>query len=399
MHRKICEQQAFSHGGYFPVQADSWDESHYLILASSFAGGCSSGSRTSSGNRRLRRGSSKGLSVSSDFHLSLDEAEKFANWLTSESQRQAINLKKITTSARQMHAENERHLLETMTELENVRGMVDQYMVDVDLAKLQAETERNRYEETVSKLDKVTKELEDERQLRKETEENLVLKYQLRKEAEEKASKETTEKSTARVMLQEQFNEYSYQELRAATNEFSDDNKLGEGSFGPVFKGKLHSTIAIKVLSREGSKACDEFQNVTSFKMRFRICLEVAAALLFLHSSSQPIVHYDLKARNFLLDNHFISKIGNLGLAKLASNNVITGKEKMPLGMYLHPDYQISGSISCESDVFSLGIIMLQLLTGRRAVGVADIVEDAVYNGNLEDVLDKGSCFCELAMR
>ncbi|KAI5067393.1 hypothetical protein GOP47_0017921 [Adiantum capillus-veneris] len=384
------------------------------------------------------------------FHLWLDEAEKFGQWLTIESQRQATNLKKITTTARQMHAENERRLLESMSELETMRRTVDRCLVEVELAKLQAEAARNRYEETVSELDKVSEELDGEYQLRKKAEESLEREYQLRKEAEkrldaecqlrkeaeEKASQEATEKVCTRVTSQEQFFEYSYRELQAATNEFSDDNKLGEGSYGPVYRGKLPCSIAIKVLSSDGSQGCHKFRNEIQllsrihhphivrmlgacfdkgcivyehmengsledrlnckdgtpplpWYTRFRICVEVAAALLFLHSSSQTMVHNDLTFRNILLDDHFVSKIGNIGVAKLASSNLITLYK--PLGMYVHPDYQLSGIISCESDVFSLGIIMLQLLTGRQAVGVSDVVEDAVYNGHLEDVLDKSA--------
>ncbi|KAI5069457.1 hypothetical protein GOP47_0015758 [Adiantum capillus-veneris] len=327
----------------------------------------------------------------------------------------------------QMLAEEVRNHQETRAQLETQRRVADAYVVE-------AETARKRYEEALVNLADVTRKLEVE--------------SELRKAAEAKASEESVAKLKAVATLQneqQKYTEYTFQELQNGTNNFHEDNKLGEGGYGPVFRGKLHhTTVAIKVLAHDGSQGREEFQSEVEvlsrirhphmvmllgacpekgcivyeymangsledrlnckngtpplpWYVRFRICLEVAIALLFLHSRPQPIVHRDLKPGNILLDHHFVSKIGDVGLAKLVPNNltfsVTMYKESVLVGTfaYMDPDYQRTGVVSCESDVYALGIVMLQLLTGRPAVGVANLVEEAVDRGKFEGVLDKSA--------
>lgn len=160
-------------------------------------------------------------------------------------------------------AEEVRRHQETHTELETLKSMLSKYAKEADLAKQEAETERKRCEEALLKLQEVTKKLE--------------LECQLRKEAEEKASQEAVAKLDAIMALrkeQQKFSEYSFQELQTATNGFHEDNKLGEGGYGPVYRGKLyHTNVAIKVLAREGAQGYNEFQK------------EVKGALLCLYAS------------------------------------------------------------------------------------------------------------------
>lgn len=134
---------------------------------------------------------------------------------------------------------------------------------------------------------------------------------------------------------------------------------------------------------------------------RFRIAAEVATALLFLHSAKPvPIVHRDLKPANILLDRNFVSKIGDVGLAKLVpiatggrGYNSVFHRDTMPVGTfaYIDPEYQRTGSFGPKSDVYALGIVLLQLLTGRQAVGVAETAEVAIEMGEFEDILDKSA--------
>ncbi|KAI5067997.1 hypothetical protein GOP47_0016342 [Adiantum capillus-veneris] len=412
--------------------------------------------------------------LASDFDFLLKEAKQSAGLAQREAQRQAINFRKteeVIAFAKKMLAERDEALKEvsaatqkaateskryeeaiavlkdqetlqkrideeaqknqeTRAELENLKRMIDNYAVEANFAKQQAEAERRRSEETLMKLEEVTKKLESE--------------SLLRKEAEEKASQEAIAKLDAVMALrkeQQKFSEYSFHELQTATNHFSEDNKLGEGGYGPVYKGKLYNTtVAIKVLARQGSEGHADFQKEVEFLsrihhphmvmllgacpekscivyeymangsledrlnckdgtpplpwyVRFRICLDVATALLFIHSRPQPIVHRNLKPGNILLDHHFVSKIGDAGLAKLVPNSLAMYKESTLVGTiaYIDPDYQRTGVVSRETDVYSLGIIMLQLLTGRPAIGVADLVEEAVDSGHIEDVLDKSA--------
>lgn len=128
---------------------------------------------------------------------------------------------------------------------------------------------------------------------------------------------------------------------------------------------------------------------------RFRIAWEVASALVFLHNSKpKPIVHRDLKPANILLDHNLVSKIGDVGLSTLLpSTNTSAStlyKDTAPVGTfcYIDPEYQRSGILSPKSDVYALGMVILQLLTAKSPMGLAHIVETALEDGCLMDVLD-----------
>jgi len=133
---------------------------------------------------------------------------------------------------------------------------------------------------------------------------------------------------------------------------------------------------------------------------RFRIAWEVASALAFLHNNKpKPIIHRDLKPANILLDHNLVSKIGDAGLCTMLnlldpSSTMSTKtlyKDTSPVGTlcYIDPEYQRTGLISTKSDVYALGMVILQLLTAKPAVGIAHVVEDAIQERHLMDVLDK----------
>lgn len=322
---------------------------------------------------------------------------------------------------------------ETQMELALQKRMLDVSVCEAACAKDRAEAERRRFEETLMKLDDMSRKVEEE--------------YQLRREAEEKASQEAMARRAALAALgkQQGYSEYSFQELQTATNDFSEENKLGECAYGLIYKGKLrHSTVAIKVPAQGRTHGWQQFQKEVEllsyirhphilmllgacperrcivyehmangsledrlyskggtpplpWYTRFRICLEVASALLFLHSQPKPMVHFVLKLANILLDNHFVSKLGDVGLATVLPHDttfsVTFYKESVPVKMldYIDPDYQRTGVASCECDVYALGIIMLQLLTGRQANGVTHLVKEAERSGRLGKVLDNSA--------
>ena len=132
--------------------------------------------------------------------------------------------------------------------------------------------------------------------------------------------------------------------------------------------------------------------------IRFRIVFEMACALSFLHNAKpEPIVHRDVKPGNILLDKNYVSKIADVGLAKLLSDvvpdSVTEYRESMLAGTlhYMDPEYQRTGTVRPKSDLYALGVITLQLIAARHAHGLILTVEDAVTKGSLRDILDKSA--------
>ncbi|MCD7455342.1 hypothetical protein HAX54_027883 [Datura stramonium] len=238
------------------------------------------------------------------------------------------------------------------------------------------------------------------------------------------------------------YRRFTREEIEVATDYFSESKMIGEGAYGKVYKGDLdHTPVAIKVLHSDASEKKEEFlkevevlsqlhhphivlligacpdkgclvyeymengnleeyileRNSKPFPWfcRFRILFEVACALAFLHNSKpEPIIHRDMKPGNILLDKNFVSKIGDVGLAKIMSdvvpesiteyrNSVLAGT----LG-YMDPEYQRTGTLRPKSDLYAFGIIILQLLAARRPNGLIMKFENAINCNSLVDILD-----------
>lgn len=131
-----------------------------------------------------------------------------------------------------------------------------------------------------------------------------------------------------------------------------------------------------------------------SWQLRFRIAAEIGTGLLFLHQTKpEPLVHRDLKPGNILLDHNYVSKISDVGLARLVpavAENVTQCLMTATAGTfcYIDPEYQQTGMLGVKSDVYSLGIILLQLITGRSPMGLAHHVDKAIEKGTFEEMLD-----------
>lgn len=223
---------------------------------------------------------------------------------------------------------------------------------------------------------------------------------------------------------------FSYETLVAATNNFHVHNKLGQGGFGPVYKGKLNDgrEIAVKKLSRGSNQGKTQFvaeaklltrvqhRNVVNlygycihgrekllvyeyvplesldkflfrsnkkqeldWKRRFDIINGVARGLLYLHEDSHIcIIHRDIKAANILLDEKWVPKIADFGLARLFPedethvNTRVAGTHG-----YMAPEYLMHGHLSVKADVYSYGVLVLELISGHR-----NSSSDSAFNGD-----------------
>ncbi|KAJ0982947.1 hypothetical protein J5N97_011202 [Dioscorea zingiberensis] len=212
--------------------------------------------------------------------------------------------------------------------------------------------------------------------------------------------------------------------IHEATNNFAPENKLGQGGFGPVYMGKLRDglEIAVKRLSKTSKQGIDEFKNevmlirklqhrnlvrllgcciqvderlliyeympnksldaflfdkekiaLLDWQTRHQVILGVARGLLYLHQESRvTIIHRDLKAGNILLDETMNPKISDFGLARIFGGDDSTTKTRKVVGTYgyMAPEYAMDGVYSVKSDVFSYGVLVLEIISGQRNKGV-----------------------------
>ncbi|CAM8915256.1 unnamed protein product [Rhodiola kirilowii] len=222
--------------------------------------------------------------------------------------------------------------------------------------------------------------------------------------------------------------------VRAATNNFSIDNKLGQGGFGSVYKGKLADgqEIAVKRLATGSGQGDLEFKNEVvlvaklqhrnlvrllgfclqgqerlliyefvanasldqilfdpakrsflDWERRFKIIVGVARGLLYLHEDSRlRIIHRDLKASNVLLDEEMHPKIADFRMARLINIDQTQGSTSRIVGThgYMAPEYVMHGQFSVKSDVYSFGMLLLELVSGQKnnRFRIGEIEEDLI---------------------
>nr|XP_027062937.1 cysteine-rich receptor-like protein kinase 10 [Coffea arabica] len=246
----------------------------------------------------------------------------------------------------------------------------------------------------------------------------VFLKRRLRKSRVAMAPE--TSDGVAEILTAESL-QYSLTEIQIATNNFSVDNKIGEGGFGRVYKGVLGNgqEVAVKRLSRSSVQGAEEFKNeiVVVAKLQHRnlvrllgFCLEgeekiliyefvanksldyflfdpenkrslnwsrryniiggIAKGLLYLHEDSRlRIVHRDLKVSNILLHGNMSPKIADFGMAKICGVDQYEGNTNRIAGTvgYMAPEYTRWGQFSLKSDVFSFGVVILEIVTGKKS--------------------------------
>ncbi|KAL9234123.1 hypothetical protein vseg_009027 [Gypsophila vaccaria] len=213
---------------------------------------------------------------------------------------------------------------------------------------------------------------------------------------------------------------FEFTKLAAATDDFSETNKLGRGGFGPVYKGKWEDgqEIAVKRLSRASGQGLDEFMNevlvisklqhknlvkllgcyvegdekllvyelmpnksldallfdpdqskLLDWLKRFTIIRGICRGLLYLHKDSRlRIIHRDLKPSNILLDEELNPKISDFGMARIFDSKQDQANTMRVVGTYgyMSPEYALQGRFSEKSDVFSFGVLLIEIVSGKK---------------------------------
>ncbi|KVI02610.1 Concanavalin A-like lectin/glucanase, subgroup [Cynara cardunculus var. scolymus] len=165
---------------------------------------------------------------------------------------------------------------------------------------------------------------------------------------------------------------FQFRELQIATHNFSNKNILGKGGFGHVYKGQLQdgTCVAVKRL-KDGGAAGGERQFQTEVEMiSLAVHRNLLRGLLYLHEQCDPkIIHRDVKAANILLDDCCEAVVGDFGLAKLLDHqdSHVTTAVRGTVG-HIAPEYLSTGQSSEKTDVFGFGILLLELITGQRAL-------------------------------
>ncbi|GFP78968.1 serine/threonine-protein kinase cdl1 [Phtheirospermum japonicum] len=220
---------------------------------------------------------------------------------------------------------------------------------------------------------------------------------------------------------------FTFKELATATKNFREANLIGEGGFGSVYKGCLEESgliVAIKQLNLDGLQGNQEFivevlmlsllhhpnlvnligyctdgdqrllvyefmsmgslenhlfdlepgQMPLSWSTRLKIAVGAARGLEYLHcKANPPVIYRDLKSSNILLDNDYNVKLSDFGLAKLGpvGDNTHVSTRVMGTYGYCAPEYAMSGKLTLKSDIYSFGVVLLELITGRKAMDFA----------------------------
>ncbi|KAI3992880.1 hypothetical protein MKX01_034230 [Papaver californicum] len=242
---------------------------------------------------------------------------------------------------------------------------------------------------------------------------------------------------------------YSYTELANATNNFDERGKLGQGGFGGVYKGFLSDTkldIAVKRISSESKQGKKEYQSevkvisklrhrnlvqligwchernelllvyefmpnrsldkhlfqgeiILTWEVRYKIALGLTSGLLYLHEAmDQCVVHRDIKSSNIMLDSKFNAKLGDFGLARFVDHEVGSQTTILAGTMgYLAPECVATGKSSKESDVYSFGIVALELACGKKPIDASKtLLVEWVWNlygsGEVVEAADERLC-------
>uniref|UniRef100_A0A2N9FE11 RING-type E3 ubiquitin transferase n=1 Tax=Fagus sylvatica TaxID=28930 RepID=A0A2N9FE11_FAGSY len=338
--------------------------------------------------------------------------------------------------------EIEEALAKEKEELEKMKNQCDEVKEELQIAldqksslERQALTQRKENEEALAKekkelekmknqLDKVVEELQIALDQKSSLERQFAVSEQMVKELEQKIISavellETYEKEKDELQTERDNALEEAEELRKKQEEASSTNT-------PHLQGPSEFQQEVDVLSKlrhpnlvtligacpeawalvyeylpngslEDRLSCKDSSAPLSWQIRIRIAAELCSALILIHSCKpNSIIHGDLKPSNILLDANFVSKLSDFGICRLLSNDQSSNINSTlcwktnPKGTfaYMDPEFLSTAELTPKSDVYSFGIILLQLLTGRPALGITKEVQYALDGGNLKALLD-----------
>ncbi|KAF7814196.1 putative LRR receptor-like serine/threonine-protein kinase [Senna tora] len=258
--------------------------------------------------------------------------------------------------------------------------------------------------------------------------------------------KKRLDQSQKTRFLKQKNQAFSYSQILRITNNF--ETTIGEGGFGKVYLGTLEdgTQVAVKILSSSSRQGYKEFQseaqlltiihhknlvsligycnednvkaliyeymdngdlsqllseknpNVLKWNERLQVAVDAAKGLEYLHNGCKtPIIHRDLKPSNILLNKSMLAKIADFGLSKAFQNDIDSHLSTQPAGTpgYIDPEFQRSGILNKKSDIYSFGIILLQLITGHPPIRrfekisfIVDWVGPKIECGDIEGIVD-----------
>ncbi|KAK8459424.1 hypothetical protein SEVIR_2G140900v4 [Setaria viridis] len=353
------------------------------------------------------------------------------------------------------HVKAERELFEALQKAQASENSYFREMKQKNELEEKLTTIMEEFESLTVRVDELCAELQGEREQRMVLEkrgehaDRIIKDLMLQRD---KALRETETlrarkgESTATEEGMMHITEFPYSEIKEATNDFDHSMKIGESVYGSVYKGFLrHTNVAIKKLNPETTQtqsqfsqeveilsrvrhpnlvtligackdaqalvyeympngslddrlACKDNSKPLSWQLRTRIASNICSALIFLHSNKpHSIVHSDLKASNILLDGNNVAKLSGFGVSQILTDQfkatTTLYRHTHPKGsfVYIDPEYLISGDLTPLSDVYSFGIVLLRLLTGRSGFGLLKEVQQAMEKGCLQAILDSSA--------
>ncbi|KAI8564841.1 hypothetical protein RHMOL_Rhmol03G0213700 [Rhododendron molle] len=355
-----------------------------------------------------------------------------------EALRKAEDLESLCTKVRKERKEMEEVLARQKQDLESMKNLHDQYTKELQMVRDQKQVLESQLMESHSVEDELDEKFAQAVELLKtfkEKRDKLLIEHDKVK-GEINGLRRVVKKDAA-DLSKLQFSAFSFWEINEATRDFDPSWKIGDGTYGSVYRGILrHLKVAIKMLPSHGSQGHVEFEHeawtlgrvrhpnlVTligtcpesrsliyeflekgsledhlvrngktpplTWQTRTKIASEICSVLIFLHSSRPSIVHGNVKLKSILLDANFVSKLSDLWVYRFAPQNVNPTDPES--SVYVDPDFLETGELTAESDVYSFGIVLLQLLTGRPALGMVKDVKCALERENFNALLDLGA--------